>query len=53
MILAIANVLSGTDMEALHVGLAKAIFVDGKATAGWSARLVKSNMQAESDSDVE
>lgn len=47
MILAIADVLSATDVAAIRQGLACASFVDGRATAGWSARLVKSNLQAE------
>jgi PKHD-type hydroxylase len=46
MILAIADVLSAADIEAIREGLAEAKFVDGAATAGWSARLVKSNLQA-------
>ena len=46
MILAIADVLSVADIEAVRAGLGHATFVDGKATAGWSARLVKSNLQA-------
>src|SRR5262245_47964802 len=46
MILAITDVLSAADVETLCAGLASATFVDGKATAGWSAKLVKSNVQA-------
>src|SRR5690242_4837701 len=46
MILAIADVLSAADIEELGAGLATATFIDGKATAGWAARLVKSNLQA-------
>jgi PKHD-type hydroxylase len=46
MILAIADVLSAADVETVRTGLASTTFVDGKATAGWSARLVKSNLQA-------
>ena len=47
MILAIADVLSAADLDEVRAGLATATFVDGKATAGWSARLVKANLQAE------
>src|SRR6185436_6210232 len=36
---------AGEVAEALEV-LAKAEFVDGRATAGWHARLVKNNLQA-------
>ena len=46
MILAIADVLSAADIEAIRKELAEAKFVDGATTAGWSARLVKSNLQA-------
>ena len=52
MILAIADVLSATDVEQLRAGLASATFVDGKTTAGWSAKLVKSNLQARPDAAV-
>ena len=53
MILTIADVLSADDVNALRAGLASATFVDGKATAGWSARLVKSNLQACDSAEVE
>jgi PKHD-type hydroxylase len=46
MILAIADVLSAADIQMIREGLAEAKFVDGATTAGWSARLVKSNLQA-------
>jgi PKHD-type hydroxylase len=46
MILSIADVLSAGDLEEVRAGLAGATFVDGQATAGWSAKLVKSNLQA-------
>jgi len=53
MILAIADILSVADIEAVRAGLAHAPFVDGKTTAGWLARLVKSNLQAGPDPEVE
>jgi PKHD-type hydroxylase len=53
MILAIADILSVADIEAVRAGLANASFVDGKATAGWSAKLVKSNLQAAPGAEVE
>jgi len=53
MILAIADIFSVADMEAIRAGLANATFVDGKATAGWSAKLVKSNLQAGVSPEVE
>lgn len=46
MILAIADALTSTDIAELRAGLATATFVDGKTTAGWSAKLVKANLQA-------
>jgi PKHD-type hydroxylase len=46
MILAIADVLSAPDLAEVSAGLAGVTFVDGKTTAGWSARLVKNNLQA-------
>ena len=53
MILAIADILSVADIEAVRAGLANAPFVDGKTTAGWSAKLVKSNLQAAPGAEVE
>ena len=53
MILAIADVLSAADTAEVRAGLASATFVDGKATAGWSARLVKANLQASGSPDLE
>ena len=53
MILAIADVLTAADVEEVRSGLATAPFVDGRATAGWSARLVKSNLQASPAPEVE
>jgi PKHD-type hydroxylase len=53
MILAIADILSVADIEAVRAGLANVSFVDGKTTAGWSAKLVKSNLQAAPGAEVE
>lgn len=53
MILAIADVLSAADVAEVRSVLATAPFVDGRATAGWSARLVKSNLQASPAPEVE
>src|SRR5262245_34978450 len=53
MILAISDVLSEADVAALHSGLAEAEFSPGEDTAGWSARLVKSNLQAGDSPEVE
>jgi PKHD-type hydroxylase len=46
MILAIADVLSPSEVAEVRAGLAGAAFVDGRTSAGWSARLVKANLQA-------
>jgi PKHD-type hydroxylase len=46
MFLTIANVLSRDDVAMLCALLDELAFVDGRATAGWSARLAKENRQA-------
>lgn len=46
MILAIADLLNAADLEAIRARLADTAFDDGRETAGWSARGVKSNLQA-------
>ena len=46
MILAIADALTATDVAEVRARLASAAFIDGKTTAGWSAKLVKANLQA-------
>lgn len=46
MILAIADLLNAADLEIVGSALAGASFSDGRDSAGWSARLVKSNLQA-------
>jgi len=46
MILAIGDLLTAADLDAVRTALAGATFSDGRATAGWSARLVKQNVQA-------
>jgi PKHD-type hydroxylase len=53
MILAIADVLSAADLAEVTAGLASATFVDGRATAGWAAKLVKANLQAERGPELE
>ncbi len=53
MILAIADVLSAADLALVHAGLADATFRDGEATAGWSAQLVKANLQAAGGPELE
>jgi PKHD-type hydroxylase len=46
MQITIGNVLSRADLKTVHAALARARFVDGRRTAGFSARLVKNNRQA-------
>jgi PKHD-type hydroxylase len=45
MILCIGEILTAQELEVIKAQLATAEFVDGKATAGWHARLVKNNTQ--------
>jgi PKHD-type hydroxylase len=45
MILCIASVLSADELARIGASLNRATFEDGRATAGWSARLVKQNTQ--------
>jgi PKHD-type hydroxylase len=45
MILCIGEILTAQELEAIRIQLATAEFIDGKATAGWHARLVKNNTQ--------
>lgn len=47
MITCLANVLTPEELAQLREQLSKLNFVDGRATAGWHARLVKHNTQAE------
>ncbi|WP_332767733.1 Fe2+-dependent dioxygenase [Phenylobacterium sp.] len=47
MILCIEDVLSAGDLEAIRGEIARSGFRDGRATAGWSARRVKNNLQME------
>jgi PKHD-type hydroxylase len=46
MQIVIGNVLSGDDVDLVRATLAQATFVDGRETAGFAARLVKHNRQA-------
>ena len=45
MILCIGNVLTAEELGAIEATLASGVFLDGHATAGWSARAVKHNLQ--------
>ena len=46
MQIAIGNVLAGEELAMVREALSRATFVDGRATAGFAARLVKNNRQA-------
>lgn len=46
MQIAIANILAGDELSFVQARVKAARFVDGKATAGFAARLVKNNEQA-------
>lgn len=53
MILAIADVISAADVDAIRKVVDRAQFVDGRTTAGWAARLVKTNLQAAGTPEIE
>jgi len=45
VLIQIANILDGDALTEVQAALSKLPFEDGRATAGWSARLVKENQQ--------
>jgi PKHD-type hydroxylase len=49
MQIVIGHVLSAEEIAIVRAALARATFVDGRATAGFAARLVKNNRQAAND----
>ncbi|WAL62103.1 Fe2+-dependent dioxygenase [Thermocoleostomius sinensis] len=49
MILCIGNVLTPDELKTIGSALNATEFVDGQATAGWHAKLVKQNLQAKAD----
>ena len=53
MQIVIGNVLSADELDTVRAALARAHFVDGRETAGFSARLVKNNRQATNDRKIE
>lgn len=53
MLLAIADILTAHEVEAARDTLSRADFQHGKATAGWSARGVKDNLQAAPDAVID
>jgi PKHD-type hydroxylase len=53
MIICIGGILNSEDLDYIHSEIAQLTFVDGRSTAGWAARLVKDNEQAEPDARLE
>jgi PKHD-type hydroxylase len=53
MQIVIGNVLSADEVVLVREALARATFEDGRATAGFAARLVKDNKQAANDRKIE
>ncbi len=49
MIIPMANILTGEELELIVDSLQEAEFVDGKLTAGWYAQKVKNNTQLKND----
>jgi PKHD-type hydroxylase len=47
MQIVIADILNPDDLEAVHTALSKVRFIDGRETAGFAARVVKDNRQAD------
>lgn len=45
MIFTVENVLTETELQTVHDHLKQDLFVDGKNTAGWHAKVVKNNTQ--------
>ncbi len=52
MILCIGNILTPEELELIVSKVKTAEFIDGQATAGWHARLVKHNTQLPASSPV-
>jgi PKHD-type hydroxylase len=52
MILCIGDILTPSELETIVSKLETASFIDGQATAGWHARLVKHNTQLPSSSPI-
>jgi PKHD-type hydroxylase len=47
MQIVIADILNSDDLETVHTALSKTRFIDGRETAGFAARVVKNNRQAD------
>jgi len=53
MIICIGGILNSEDLNLINSEIERLTFVDGRNTAGWAARLVKDNEQAEPDGRLE
>ena len=53
MITCLADVLTPQELTEIRQALQPAAFADGRATAGWHARLVKHNLQVRPDPAVD
>jgi len=53
MVICIGQILNSDDLAEVCAEIEKMRFVDGRRTAGWAARLVKDNEQAEGDARLE
>ena len=53
MQIVIGNVVSADDLTLVRDALARASYIDGRATAGFAARTVKNNQQATNDRTIE
>ena len=53
MVICIGEILKSADLNWINSEVEKLTFVDGRTTAGWAARLVKDNEQAEPDDRLE
>ncbi len=53
MQIVIGNVLSAEEIKLVRAALKRARFIDGRATAGFAARMVKNNRQAEASRSLD
>jgi len=53
MMLCIGDILNSKELEEICTDIETLTFIDGRATAGWAARLVKDNEQAEAGGRVD
>jgi len=53
VIICIGGILNSNELDQLRCEIARLTFEDGRSTAGWAARLVKDNEQAEAGAGLE